>query len=91
MTASKEPESPIKFPCDYLVKVMGEDAPDFERKVLNILKRHSKRVHVEKLTKRHSKNHKYLSISVTLHLENKAQLDSLYLELRETPDILMAL
>lgn len=86
-----EQKSPLQFPCDFIVKVMGEATPEFEQKTMLIAKRHSTAVHVEKTTKRHSKNGNYVSITLLVHFENRAQMDALYLELRETPEVLMAL
>jgi len=74
-----------------MVKVMGEANSHFENKAMDIVKRHCKQVHVDKISKRHSKKGNYVSITFIVHFETKEQMDSLYLELQETPDILMAL
>jgi len=84
-------KSPIEFPCDFIVKVMGEANENFENKVLTVVKRHCNEVKIDSTKKRHSKNHNYLAITLTVHLENKEQLDALYQELQETPEVLMAL
>ncbi len=89
--STKKTESPITFPCDYLVKVMGEADDTFEDKVVTIAKRHAAKVHIDSIKRRHSKNHNYLAITLTVHLETREQLDALYMELRETPEVLMAL
>jgi putative lipoic acid-binding regulatory protein len=38
-----------------------------------------------------SKGGKYLAITVTIHAESKAQLDAIYLDLTQCPDVVMAL
>ncbi len=84
-------KSPIEFPCDFVIKVMGVADDHFEKIAMRIAERHSQKVHLDKTTKKHSKKGDYVSITLTVHFKNKAQMDSLYLELRETPEILMAL
>lgn len=82
-------KSPIDFPCDFVIKVMGVADDRFESVAMEIAERHCKKVHTDKTTKRYKGN--YVSITLLVHLENKAQMDSLYQELRERPEILMAL
>lgn len=93
MTDSIEPteESPIKFPCEFIVKVMGEANDSFEQKVMQIFHRHFDEKEILKVTKRHSKEGNYLAITVVLFAQSREQLDSLYIELSDTPEVLMAL
>lgn len=84
-------KSPIEFPCDFVIKVMGAANNHFEGLIIRIAERHCQKVHLDKTTKKHSKKGDYVSITLTVHFENKAQMDSLYQEMRETPEILMAL
>lgn len=84
-------QSPIEFPCDFVIKVMGAANDTFEALALRIAERHAEKVHVDKTSKKHSQKGDYVSITLTVHFLNKAQMDSLYQELRETPEILMAL
>jgi putative lipoic acid-binding regulatory protein len=84
-------ESLMQFPCDYVIKIMGNADGNFEQKALTIVKRHCKAEDVKKISKRHSERGNYLSLTVTIFAQNKEQLDSLYIELSETPEILVAL
>ncbi len=84
-------ESPIDFPCDFVIKVMGAANEDFEALIIRLAERHCPKVLLDKTTKKLSKKGDYVSITITVHFENKAQMDSLYQEMRETPEILMAL
>lgn len=83
--------SKLEFPCDFIIKVMGESHPDFETKMLGIVKKHFDDKQIKKVSKRHSKNDTYLSVTFTIYAENKEQLDSLYIELSQTPEVLIAL
>ncbi len=91
MSKSNEQDSPIKFPCDFIVKITGKNDTDFEKKVIDVITRHYPDFTESSLTKRSSKNKNYLALSVTVHAENKAQLDALYLELNSLPEVLMTL
>lgn len=82
---------PLQFPCDFIIKIMGEADDGFEKKALRILHRHCLKEQIKSVKKRHSKKGNYLALSVTVHAENKAQLDSIYIELSATPEVLVAL
>jgi len=93
MNKSKEDQlsSPIKFPCDFVVKVMGKSDPQFETRVLNIMRKHFPDFGQQQISKRPSKDHNYLSLSITVFVKNKQQLDILYQELSAAPEVLVAL
>ena len=91
MTTEKNKQSPIEFPCEFMIKVMGSYNDHFEQKVLNIVRRHISEAHQKKISKRPSKNHNYISLSIIIVAENKEQLDSLYEDLNAAPEVLMAL
>lgn len=81
----------MEFPCEFIVKIMGESSTAFEQKALLIVNRHFKKDQIKNISKRHSEQGKYLSFTVTVIAQNQEQLDSLYIELSETPEILVAL
>lgn len=87
----KEKESFIKFPCDFTIKVLGKNNDEFENIVLMIVRKHFPTFGNGKLQKRTSKNEHYLSLSITIHAESKAQLDALYTDLNKSNEILMTL
>tara|TARA_B110000879_G_C11085566_1_gene476713 strand:+ start:111 stop:362 length:252 start_codon:yes stop_codon:yes gene_type:complete len=76
------------FPCDYLVKIVGVTHSDFPSEVLKIIETETTlRTHI--LTE--SKNKRYLSLSVTLHLENELELETIYKQIKDKPYIKMIL
>lgn len=87
---SKE-ESLINFPCDFTIKVMGKVDTPFEKDVTSIVKKHFNDIKAEHIEKRLSKEKNYLSLSITVHAQNKAELDALYLELSQNQYVLMTL
>lgn len=84
-------ESLIKFPCDFTLKIMGKADSPFETTVLGIIKKHFIHVTEEHIEKRPSKKGNYLALSVTVHAQNKAELDALYLELSQNEHVIMVL
>ena len=86
-----EYSSPIKFPCDFVVKVVGKNSAGFKESIFSVFRRHFPTVNLDNVTERLSKDSTYLGLTITVPAENKAQLDKLYQELTGTPDVLMAL
>ena len=74
-------ESLIEYPCDFSIKVMGSAIPEFHTKVLEIASKHDPQFNETKATERHSKNNKYLSITLNIAAQNREQLDALYEDL----------
>jgi uncharacterized protein len=91
MSGNGEFSSPINFPCDFVVKVMGNANQEFIDSVINRFKRHFNDLDENKIVRRNSKDHNYVSLTVTVYAENQAQLDSLYQELSDAPEVLVAL
>jgi len=91
MSNEQETSSPIKFPCDFIVKIMGKANTQFEERVINIILRHFPDNDLQSIKKRSSRDNNYLSLSITVHPENQAQLDELYQELTNAEEVLFAL
>lgn len=86
-----EEESIIEFPCDFTIKVMGRADNNFEKIALAIIKQHFPNFRQTQLQKKLSKDNHFLSLSITVYAESKAQLDALYQELTSVKEILMVL
>lgn len=83
--------SPLEFPCDFMIKVMGKTDSDFEANVLAIVRKHFPKIRADEFRNRLSKDSNYMAISVTVHAKSKEQLDALYQDLSNERTILMAL
>lgn len=90
MTKPKD-KSLIKFPCDFVIKVMGKHNSQFEDKVLAIVRQFFPDFGNGHLKRHLSKNKNYLSLTITVHAESKQRLDELYQALSDAPEVLMAL
>ena len=89
--SEQEKETLMKFPCDFTFKIMGRSDGEFEKVVLEIMKKHFPAWKEDSLTKKHSKDGNYLSMNVTVYAENKAELDAAYIELSGNDHVLFAL
>ena len=83
MTNKKE--DIFNFPCEYPIKVFGENQPDFEKTVCNIVETHTGKLHVNQTTTKHSSKGKYISITVRIIATSRKQLDDLNQDLQSCP------
>jgi len=81
----------MTFPCEFHLKVFGHNNESFEKKILTIVKKHCPNLKKNSLKIKLSKKNKYLSITITTEAKNKEQLDALYRELNQAPDVIMTL
>lgn len=69
------------FPCEMPIKVMGPSRDSLRPLVIEICSRHVSVIHEHKITETLSRTGKYLSITVTIVIENKQQIENLFAEL----------
>jgi len=85
----------IEFPCDYVIKVIGEAAPDFREFVVDVVCRHDPELAVSDLAERvsvnASRNGRYQSVQVTMVATGETQLKALFEELRGSGRVHMVL
>lgn len=82
----------LKFPCELPVKVFGRNDDAFRGAALEIVRRHFEAFdEAEGLSERTSRADRYLSLTITVRAESRAQIDALYRELTASGDILMVL
>jgi hypothetical protein len=81
----------IEYPIDFHLKVIGEDAGDFEPFVVEIVRRHVPDLLEENIISRLSSASRYRSVSFQFIAESRAQVDALYAELTAHERVLMIL
>jgi putative lipoic acid-binding regulatory protein len=81
----------FQFPCDYQVKAMGIDDGRFHEVVIAIIRRHSDRIREDSVRTRPSRAGRYVSVSVVIEAESRAQLDAIYADLTAHDKVLMRL
>lgn len=82
-----EQESLIQFSCDFPIKVMGETHDTFAQTVIDIIRVHDNAFDATKVEMRASSAGKYLSLTCTVFVESKPQLDNIYRALTSHPMI----
>lgn len=77
----------LNFPCEFPIKIIGIQSPDFEREITSILLRHVPDLLPENVVNRPSSAGKYLAISATFVAQTREQVDNLYIELTRNPQV----
>jgi uncharacterized protein len=83
--------SPLEFPCDYPVKVMGRHTPQFRAQVLAALAADSGGAPEPRVVERLSRDGSYLSLTCTVRVASRAQLELIYRRLHATGLVLYSL
>jgi uncharacterized protein len=83
--------SPLAFPCDFPIKVMGRKQPRFVQAITAIVRKHAPDFDAATVEMRPSRQGKYLSVTCTVRATSREQLDALYQELCDHPDVVMVL
>ena len=82
-------ESLLKFPCDLPIKVFGRNDPGFRDAILKIVESHYGKAYT--LAEQQSRQAAYVSLTITVRAESRAQVDAVYRELVAHELVLMAL
>jgi len=89
MTAQQE--TLIEFPCDFPIKVMGETHADFTAEIIKTIQQVEPSFDVSKIEMRGSSAGKYISLTCTVHVTSKPQLDDIYRALTSHPMVKVVL
>jgi putative lipoic acid-binding regulatory protein len=84
-------KSLLTFPCDFTIKVFGLGTDEFEATVLMLIHKYVPNLSDRAIQSRPSENGKYRALTITIHVESREQLDSIYQDLSSSPHVLMAL
>lgn len=78
-------ESLVEFPCDFLIKVMGETHDDFAKTMVEVIQVHENSFDASKVDMRASSGGRFISLTCKVYVTSKPQLDSIYRALSEHP------
>jgi putative lipoic acid-binding regulatory protein len=81
----------IEFPCDYPIRVIGEQEPGFRDRVLAIVRDQVDAVEESSVTVQESRAGSYCSVRVTIVATGEAQLKRLHAALMAEPAVRMVL
>lgn len=82
---NKAEESLVEFPCDFLIKVMGETSDDFANTMVQVIQLHEPNFDAGKVDMRASSNGRFISLTCSVYVTSKPQLDNIYRALSEHP------
>lgn len=86
-----EEESILTFPCDIPVKVFGLNDDTFRAAVITMVRDHFPDFVEADVSEKLSREQKYLSLTITVRAQSRAQVDGLYIDLTASADVLMVL
>ena len=89
--ASTSEESLITFPCDFPVKVMGETHINFTSEIIKTIQAILPNFNAANIEMRGSSGGKYISLTCTVHVISKPQLDNIYRALTAHPMVKVTL
>ncbi len=84
-------ESAISFPCQFPIKMMGRDTPEFRATARALVEKHAGAVADDAVQTALSRNARFVSVTVTIIAESQEQLDNIYRDVTSHDDVLMAL
>lgn len=78
-------ESPLQFPMDFPLKIMGKRTDDFAQQIIAVVRRYAPEFDAATVEMRPSKQGTYLSLTCTIQATSREQLDDLYRALTSHP------
>ena len=84
-TAFDRLEQLLEFPVDFPLKVMGRRVDGFAQTISDIVRRHSPAFDPGTIELRPSSQGTWLSLTVVVRIESRAQLEALYREIAGHP------
>jgi len=91
MSKQADDSSPLSFPCEFPVKVMGVNSDSFENEIVMIARQHIPDLGEGAIKSRPSRSANYLSVTITFTAQSREQLDKLYLAINAHPAVKMML
>ena len=84
-------ESALQFPCEFPIKMMGRDTPEFRLLARRLVETHADAVNDDAVQAAVSRNGSFVSVTVTITATSQEQLDNIYRDATAHDDVLMAL
>ena len=84
-------ESALQFPCEFPIKMMGRDTPEFRSTARSLVEDHVGSVSNERVQASTSRNGRFVSVTITITATSQPLLDAIYHDVTAHDDVLMAL
>ncbi|MFH2140129.1 MAG: DUF493 domain-containing protein [Pseudomonadota bacterium] len=88
---NEQKDSLIDFPCDFPIKVFGVAQQGFAQAMAEAVQQHAPDFNAADIAMRASSGAKYLSLTCTVHVTSREQLDDIYRALSSHPMVKMVL
>lgn len=84
-------DSLIEYPSDFPLKIFGEAKPQFAQTIAEVVLAHAPDFDSATIEMRSSSNSRYISLTCTIRVTSREQLDNLYRALTSHPMVKMVL
>jgi putative lipoic acid-binding regulatory protein len=84
-------ESVIEFPCEFPIKMMGRDTPEFRATARSLIEFHVGVISEDRIQTNLSGKGNFVSVTITVTATSQQQLDDIYRDVSGHDDVLMAL
>jgi len=84
-------ETLLEFPCNFPIKIMGRDTPEFHVTARELVEKHTGPLDDSAIQSAVSRKGSFVSITVTVTAQSQQQLDDIYREVTDNEDVLTAL
>lgn len=85
MSSLPDGQSPLTFPAQFPIKVMGRRVDHFAQAIVEVVQAHAPDFDAATLELRASREGNYLSVTATINATSREQLDNLYRALTSHP------
>lgn len=82
---TEEKTSLLEFPCDFPLKIMGQNDPHFAQSIAEVVQQHAPDFDPAHMEMRPSSSGNYMGLTCTINAVSQAQLDDLYRALTAHP------
>ncbi len=80
-------ETLVEFPCDFPIKVLGEINEHFAQDIASVIQTVQPHFDAGSINMRTSSGGRYISLTCTVHVESKPELDAIYRALSTYPAV----
>jgi putative lipoic acid-binding regulatory protein len=84
---AEQEETLIEFPTDFPIKVMGETHDAFASTIIDLIRVHTPEFDASRVEMRASSGGRYISLTCTVFVTSKPQLDDIYRALSSHPAV----
>ena len=81
------PAQLLQFPCEFPMKIVAEQYPEFAQNVTDIIMRHCLEFNPHEVEMKQSSKGNYISIGVLIPAKSQEMLDAIYKEITSLPKI----